>query len=37
MSLVKDWEIVVGSKTMPPDDVSSIYDKYDPLIIETYS
>jgi nucleoside-diphosphate-sugar epimerase len=37
MSLVKDWEIVVGSKTRPPDEVGSIYDKYDPLVIEAYS
>lgn len=35
MSLVKDWEIVVGSKTIFPDNLSSIYDKYDPLIIDT--
>jgi nucleoside-diphosphate-sugar epimerase len=35
MSLVKDWEIVVGSKTSPQGYVNSIYDKYDPLIIDT--
>jgi nucleoside-diphosphate-sugar epimerase len=34
MSLVKDWEIVVGSKTAPPEYVNSIYDKYDPLVID---
>jgi nucleoside-diphosphate-sugar epimerase len=35
MSLVKDWEIVVGSKTPPQGSMGSIYDKYDPLIIDT--
>ncbi|GAX28460.1 hypothetical protein FisN_4Hh349 [Fistulifera solaris] len=34
MSFLKDWEIVVGSKTPPPGYVESIYDKYDPLVIE---
>lgn len=33
MSLVKDWEIVVGSKTSYG--IGSIYDKYDPLVIDT--
>jgi nucleoside-diphosphate-sugar epimerase len=37
MSLIKDWEICVGSKTPPLGYVSSIYDKYDPLIIDTTS
>lgn len=33
--LMKDWEIVVGHKTPADlDYVGSIYDKYDPLIIE---
>jgi len=35
MSLVKDWEIVVGSKTSLPEYVASIYDKHDPLVLET--
>jgi hypothetical protein len=35
MSLVKDWEIVVGSKTTMPENVMSIYDKYDPIIVDT--
>jgi nucleoside-diphosphate-sugar epimerase len=35
MSLVKDWEICVGCRTAPPEYVRSIYDKYDPLIIDT--
>jgi hypothetical protein len=33
MSLVKDWEIVFGSKSS--FDVTSVYDKYDPLVIDT--
>ena len=33
MDLMKDYEIVVGHKTTY--DVGSIYDKYDPLIIDT--
>ena len=33
MDLMKDWEIVVGSKTSY--EVGSIYDKYDPLVIDT--
>lgn len=32
MELGKDWEIVVGSKTS--FDLGSVYDKYDPLIID---
>ena len=35
MSLVLDWEIVVGSKTPKFDQVGSIYDKYDPIPLET--
>lgn len=35
MSFIKDWEICVGSKTSPPEYLGSIYDKYDPLIIDT--
>jgi nucleoside-diphosphate-sugar epimerase len=35
MSLVKDWEITVGSKTSPPEYWGTIYDKYDPLILDT--
>jgi len=34
MSLVKDWEIVVGSKTALPEYTESIYDKYDPIPID---
>jgi hypothetical protein len=34
ISLVKDWEIVVGCKTPPAAYVSSIYEKYDPLVLE---
>lgn len=34
LSLVKDWEIVVGSKTQPPDYISSVYAKYDPLVLD---
>jgi hypothetical protein len=34
ISFVKDWEIVVGSKTGQPDYTGSIYDKYDPLVLE---
>jgi nucleoside-diphosphate-sugar epimerase len=37
MSLRKDWEICVGSKTPPQGYSESIYDKYDPLILETTS
>ena len=33
MDLGKDWEIVVGSKTT--FDTGSVYDKWDPLIIDT--
>lgn len=33
MDLMKDWEIVVGSKTSY--EVGSIYDKWDPLVIDT--
>lgn len=33
MTLVKDWEIVFGSKSS--FSVNSVYDKYDPLIIDT--
>lgn len=36
MSLVKDWEIVVGCKSSLPEYVASIYEKYDPLIITSY-
>lgn len=32
MELGKDWEIVVGSKTS--FDLGSVYDKYDPLIVD---
>lgn len=35
MSLIKDWEIVVGCKTNPAGAVASIYEKYDPIILET--
>lgn len=35
MSLVKDWEIVVGSKTSLPEYTASIYEKYDPLTLDT--
>ena len=35
MSLVKDWEIVVGSKSS--FQLGSVYDKYDPLIIDASS
>uniref|UniRef100_A0A7S3L685 NAD-dependent epimerase/dehydratase domain-containing protein n=1 Tax=Amphora coffeiformis TaxID=265554 RepID=A0A7S3L685_9STRA len=35
MSLGLDWEIVVGSKTPMYDQVGSIYDKYDPIPLET--
>jgi nucleoside-diphosphate-sugar epimerase len=35
LSLVKDWEIVVGSKTSLPEYVASIYDAWDPLILDT--
>jgi nucleoside-diphosphate-sugar epimerase len=35
MSLIKDWEICVGCKTPLDGNVESIYDKYDPLIIDT--
>ena len=35
MSFIKDWEICVGSKTSPPEYLGSIYDKYDPIIIDT--
>ena len=35
LSLVKDWEIVVGSKTTPPMYQESIYSKYDPLVLDT--
>jgi nucleoside-diphosphate-sugar epimerase len=34
ISLVKDWEIVVGCKTYMPTDLYSIYDEYDPLPFE---
>jgi nucleoside-diphosphate-sugar epimerase len=34
MSLIKDWEITVGSKTSLPEYGSSIYDKFDPIILE---
>ena len=36
LSLVKDWEIVVGCKTSPPDKMGSIYDQYDPIPFENY-
>lgn len=35
ISLIKDWEIVVGSKTTLPENVESIYEKYDPIIVDT--
>ncbi|KAL7572704.1 hypothetical protein ACA910_008977 [Epithemia clementina (nom. ined.)] len=35
MSLVQDWEIVLGRFTPDPEYVMSIYDQYDPLIIDT--
>ena len=35
MSLGLDWEIVVGSKTPKYDQVQSIYDKYDPIPLDT--
>lgn len=35
MSLVKDWEIVFGSETPLPKDVASIYEKYDPIVLDT--
>jgi nucleoside-diphosphate-sugar epimerase len=34
MSLVKDWEIVVGCKTAFPEYTQSLYDKYDPVVID---
>lgn len=34
MSLAQDWEIVVGSKTPGYEQVGSVYDKYDPLILQ---
>lgn len=34
MSLVKDWEIVIGCKTTLPEYSGSIYDQYDPLILQ---
>lgn len=37
MSFVKDWEICVGCKTPPQGYAESIYDKYDPLILEISS
>lgn len=37
ISLRKDWEICVGSKTPPQGYSESIYDKYDPLVLETSS
>lgn len=35
MSLVKDWEIVVGSKTTLPENVASVYEQYDPITLDT--
>jgi nucleoside-diphosphate-sugar epimerase len=35
MSLIKDWEIVVGHKTHMPENGGSIYDKYDPIELDT--
>jgi nucleoside-diphosphate-sugar epimerase len=35
LSLIKDWEIVVGSKTSFPEYVASIYEKYDPIVLDT--
>jgi nucleoside-diphosphate-sugar epimerase len=35
VSFIKDWEIVVGCKTPPLGYVTSIYEKYDPLVLET--
>lgn len=35
MSLIKDWEIVIGSKTPLPGHVASIYEKYDPIVLDT--
>jgi nucleoside-diphosphate-sugar epimerase len=35
ISLIKDWEIVVGCKTSVPEYVASIYEQYDPLILHT--
>jgi nucleoside-diphosphate-sugar epimerase len=35
MSLVKDWEIVFGSITSRPENVGSIYEKYDPIELDT--
>jgi len=34
LSLSKDWEITCGRFTPMPDDVSSIYEKYDPIVLE---
>jgi nucleoside-diphosphate-sugar epimerase len=34
MSLVKDWEIVVGSKTSLPEYQASVYEKYDPIMMD---
>ena len=34
ISLVKDWEIVVGSKTTPAEYVASIYEQFDPPSID---
>ena len=35
VSFLKDWEIVVGSKTALPEEVGSIYEKYNPIKLET--
>jgi len=37
LSFIKDWEIVVGSKTSPPEYLASIYDEYDPLVLDMTS
>lgn len=36
MFLQKDWEIVTGHKTPDLNNVGSIYDKYDPIVIEEF-
>jgi len=34
ISLVKDWDIVSGSKTQLPDNAQSIYERFDPLAVK---
>ena len=35
LNLAEDWEIVVGRFTPVPEYVMSIYDKYDPIVLDT--